>query len=199
MDKVRTIKLQYYTDPAHGWLRISRSDAEFLGILDKISGYSYQSPKGNYIYLEEDNDATLATFVLRQRKDALPQYLNDRRQAYTRSRIRSLPAYFYPRTFTVYTVSDDLNERLDKIEKFIQTEVKSHNYTIPRPDPLNGYPWGIDTYYDVINDSISFIREHIDGWCYVDVKRSLIVTNDRARMIADHAEIAGKLIIKHVK
>ena len=196
MDKVRTIKLQYYTDPSHGWLRISRRDAEFLGILDKISGYSYQSPKGNYIYLEEDSDATIATEALRARTDALPQYLNDRRNKYGRSRIRGLQSYFYPHTTAIYTTAHDLNERLDNLERFIRINIRV-SYEIPRPE--FNYPWSAEMYYDVIDAAIQLIRQHYQGWCYIDVKRSLIATNDRARMIADHAELAGKLIIKHVK
>ncbi len=57
---IKKIKLQWFTDAGHGWLKISRSDAEDLGILDLISGYSYVSPSGKYLYLEEDQDAVTA-------------------------------------------------------------------------------------------------------------------------------------------
>ncbi len=48
--------LVFYSDPAHGWLRVERVDLAQLGIAQDITGYSYQS--GEYVYLEEDQDAT---------------------------------------------------------------------------------------------------------------------------------------------
>ena len=47
----------FFSDPGHGWIKVKRSELERLGIADKISGYSYQ--KGDYVYLEEDDDGTL--------------------------------------------------------------------------------------------------------------------------------------------
>jgi len=43
------------SDPAHGWLSVSRKDLKTFGIEDQISESSYQ--KGNRVYLEEDCDA----------------------------------------------------------------------------------------------------------------------------------------------
>jgi len=45
----------FHEDPGHGWLEVDRSELEQLGILRKISHYSYQ--KGNKVFLEEDVDA----------------------------------------------------------------------------------------------------------------------------------------------
>jgi hypothetical protein len=47
----------YYSDPGHGWLEVSREELAMLHIDDAISQYSYQS--GDKIYLEEDCDASL--------------------------------------------------------------------------------------------------------------------------------------------
>lgn len=47
----------FYTDPGHGWLEVPRAELKALGILSKVSGYSYQ--KGNMVYLEEDCDLSL--------------------------------------------------------------------------------------------------------------------------------------------
>ena len=47
----------FHSDPSHAWLAVKRSELKRLGIMDKISGCSYQ--KGNTVYLEEDCDATL--------------------------------------------------------------------------------------------------------------------------------------------
>jgi hypothetical protein len=45
----------FFTDPGHGWLEVDRSELDDLGILKKITKYSYQ--KGDKVYLEEDLDA----------------------------------------------------------------------------------------------------------------------------------------------
>lgn len=53
---MQTRTLTFHADPAHGWLEVDRADLETLGIVEKISRYSYQ--KANRIFLEEDCDAT---------------------------------------------------------------------------------------------------------------------------------------------
>lgn len=49
----------FHTDPGHGWIQAGRKECQKLGILDKISSYSYQSRDGKTLYLEEDCDMTL--------------------------------------------------------------------------------------------------------------------------------------------
>ena len=46
-----------YSDPGHAWLAAPKSYLDFLGINSKISSYSYVSPSGGTVYLEEDMDA----------------------------------------------------------------------------------------------------------------------------------------------
>ena len=46
---------RFYSDPGHGWLAVKRAELVRLGIMDKITPYSYQ--KGETVYLEEDCDA----------------------------------------------------------------------------------------------------------------------------------------------
>lgn len=53
----------FYTDPGHGWFAVKRADCEALGILEKISPYSYQ--RGRTVYLEEDCDASVYFAALR--------------------------------------------------------------------------------------------------------------------------------------
>ncbi len=48
------IKATFFNDAGHGWLSVKRSLLKDLGILNKISGCSYQ--KGKSVYLEEDCD-----------------------------------------------------------------------------------------------------------------------------------------------
>jgi hypothetical protein len=52
-------KYIFHSDPGHGWLAVKYTELESLGILNKISGYSYV--KGGTVYLEEDCD--LSAFV----------------------------------------------------------------------------------------------------------------------------------------
>jgi hypothetical protein len=49
------MKLNYYQDPGHGWIKVKKSVLQRLGIAGDISAYSYQ--RGDYAYLEEDGDA----------------------------------------------------------------------------------------------------------------------------------------------
>ena len=44
----------FHSDPGHGWLQVKRQELKDLGILDKISHYSYQY--AGDVYLEEDGD-----------------------------------------------------------------------------------------------------------------------------------------------
>ena len=58
----------YYTDPGHGWFAVKRADCEALGILDRISHYSYQ--RGRTVYLEEDCDASLYFAAMKARDES---------------------------------------------------------------------------------------------------------------------------------
>ena len=48
---------KFYADAGHGWLAVKRPLLADMGLLDKISSYSYQ--RGGTVYLEEDADASL--------------------------------------------------------------------------------------------------------------------------------------------
>jgi len=52
-----------YTDPSHGWAKVSLSELHKLDIADKISTYSYMHILKNdlFAYLEEDCD--LSTYL----------------------------------------------------------------------------------------------------------------------------------------
>ena len=51
------MKITYFNDGGHGWYSVKRSKLESMGVLGKVSGFSYQ--KGESVYLEEDCDAGL--------------------------------------------------------------------------------------------------------------------------------------------
>ncbi len=54
-----------YSDPGHAWCKVPFSVLNELGILGKISHYSYQ--KNDFAYLEEDADLETLVLALRER------------------------------------------------------------------------------------------------------------------------------------
>ena len=44
----------YHQDPGHGWLQVRREELERLGLLSRITRFSYQMDE--WIFLEEDQD-----------------------------------------------------------------------------------------------------------------------------------------------
>lgn len=61
----KTITLQMFSDPGHGWVRFPKARLERMDIADKISPYSYQ--RGTNAFLEEDCDLTVLCNALRER------------------------------------------------------------------------------------------------------------------------------------
>ena len=55
--KLKTMVLDYYQDPGHGWVKIGLDKLAALGIAEDISHYSYM--RNGYAYLEEDCDLSL--------------------------------------------------------------------------------------------------------------------------------------------
>jgi len=80
----------FYDDPGHGWLAVERKELKRLGILEKISRFSYQ--QGEWVYLEEDCDAT--AFVVAKKANN-EEYKITTRTCDRESPIRNLPS-FYP-------------------------------------------------------------------------------------------------------
>ena len=78
---------KFISDPGHGWLEVTRAELEALGLLDKISHYSYQ--RGGFVYLEEDCDASL--FV--EAKKARGEPLEIRAEHQENTFIRNLPSF----------------------------------------------------------------------------------------------------------
>lgn len=73
---------RFYNDPGHGWLRVARRELLTLGIADRITVYSYQSRKGAWVYLEEDQDWTTFDQAKKARGEAyttLDYYHEDNR------------------------------------------------------------------------------------------------------------------------
>lgn len=85
---MKNLKLNYFTDPGHGWVSVKLQTLVDLGIADKISTYSYI--RGNSAYLEEDCDLGLLFKECDSRGlkiDLTPKHTNNR------SPIRSYATY----------------------------------------------------------------------------------------------------------
>ncbi len=78
-----------HSDPGHGWLQVKRQELIDLGILDKISHYSYQ--KGDNVYLEEDCD--LNCFMHEMKARGKPIEITEMNSHYDDSIIRSYASF----------------------------------------------------------------------------------------------------------
>jgi len=80
---------RFYSDPGHGWLAVKITDLVRLGIVEKITSFSYI--RGKTAYLEEDAD--LSTFVKALKANG-EEFLN-KEGSYndSRSHIRSYDQY----------------------------------------------------------------------------------------------------------
>lgn len=82
-------KYVVFEDPGHAWMKVTMKELKRLGIVDKITSYSYR--KGDYAFLEEDVD--LSTFV--DAKNARGETVEfDIYNANKRSRIRNYRQYY---------------------------------------------------------------------------------------------------------
>lgn len=83
------IKLTHHQDQAHGWIEAPLALVKLSGVLEKISGYSYQSLDGQTLYLEEDQDAGL--FLEALGAAGIKPEMKSKAVKY--SKIRNLPAF----------------------------------------------------------------------------------------------------------
>jgi hypothetical protein len=82
------MKLDFYEDPGHGWLAVPLELLDRLGLVDKVSTYSYI--RGRFAHLEEDCDYSL--FWAAAQNAGLEIHVRTRRTD-NRSRIRSYSCY----------------------------------------------------------------------------------------------------------
>ena len=83
---MKTLTLNYYQDPGHGWVKVKLSLLQKLGIAEQISTYSYM--RKDNVYLEEDCDLgrlynaldnagitlKLREFIAREKKSKIRSY-----------------------------------------------------------------------------------------------------------------------------
>lgn len=86
---MKSITLQMFSDPGHGWVRFPKARLEKLGIADKISTYSYQ--KGLMAFLEEDSD--LSTLITALKAKGYTEFKFKEGWTNRRSKIRNYDHY----------------------------------------------------------------------------------------------------------
>lgn len=64
---MKKLTIHYYSDPGHGWGKVSVKNREFQKVKDKISDFSYYW--NGHAFLEEDCD--LEIFVRQLEKDGI--------------------------------------------------------------------------------------------------------------------------------
>jgi len=82
------ITLQVFTDPSHGWIKISLKHLNQLNLINKITSYSYIN--NNHAYLEEDCDAPLLMHTLKENNVS---YEFRYHHSNTSSKLRSYDSY----------------------------------------------------------------------------------------------------------
>ena len=82
------MKIKFYSDAGHGWAAVKRKTLAEMGLIEKISHYSYQ--RGQTVYLEEDCDLSLLIGVLKA-KNITPVFTDSHTNG--RSPIRSYDTF----------------------------------------------------------------------------------------------------------
>ena len=80
---------KFYADPGHGWVAVKIVELMQLGIITKVSGYSYM--RGDTAYLEEDCDAAMFFNAYREKHGVDPKHNYNHTDR--RSKIRSYSQY----------------------------------------------------------------------------------------------------------
>ena len=80
---MKTFKV--YADPGHAWVAVKRNLLRDLGILEKITPFSYQ--RGDTVYLEEDQDAAIFIEAFKKCFGSIPLF--DERHTNDSSPIRN--------------------------------------------------------------------------------------------------------------
>jgi len=93
----RSITLNFYADPGHGWARVSMGLLHGLKIAEDISSYSYR--RNDYAYLEEDCDFSRLVIAAKAADiDIKLRHFHTNKQ----SKIRSYQSYSTPNKAAAY-------------------------------------------------------------------------------------------------
>ena len=85
--------MDYIQDPSHGWFKVKLTQLHKLGIENEISTYSYT--RGEWVYLEEDCDASKYFEALTKSGQPMPKIV-DKVSRQRPSKIRSYDHYVTP-------------------------------------------------------------------------------------------------------
>jgi len=90
---MKTKQYNFHTDPGHGWLAVKITELAALGLLTKISPWSYRTREAinPTVYLEEDCDAPL--FIEAMKATGVEVKLKRFNCRSRMSKIRNLPSY----------------------------------------------------------------------------------------------------------
>ena len=83
------MKLDFISDPGHGWCKAPVKLLQKLELLERVSPYSYI--RGDYVYLEEDCDLSLLMLAARDKGIALA--FRERNSPERPSRVRNYEHY----------------------------------------------------------------------------------------------------------
>ena len=89
---MKYIALHLYTDPGHGWLKVPMRHPVFQSIKENVSTCSYV--RGEYVYLEHDEDASLFFEALNKHGYSYSIRIHGTNR---RSKIRSYDNYYSER------------------------------------------------------------------------------------------------------
>ena len=70
-DTSKNVTIDFYSDSAHGWAKVSINEIKELGIEKDITTYSYMDMTDDSVFLEEDYDLSLYINAIKE------QYGND--------------------------------------------------------------------------------------------------------------------------
>lgn len=105
------MKLDFYEDPGHGWAAVPLTLLDRLGLLDRITTYSYM--RGRYAYLEEDCD--LGTFVAAAQAAGISVEFRQWFSRHRRSRIRNY-CYYSPGVARVWMQNAREIKKLTRVQ-----------------------------------------------------------------------------------
>lgn len=103
------MKIDVYSDPGHGWAAVPLTLLDRLGLLDRITAYSYM--RGRFAYLEEDCD--LSTFMAAAKAAGIAVEFRQWVSGYRRSRIRNYCQY-HPGVARVWIQNARLEKQLTR-------------------------------------------------------------------------------------
>lgn len=104
----------FFSDSGHGWLKVSAWKLIDLDLLSKITRYSYMSPSGRWVYLEEDCDLTTYLVALGKNHAGWDAGLGVKVKHSERSSIRGYPRI--DRDYVLYQASKSLDRVEAKID-----------------------------------------------------------------------------------